>query len=86
MSCEDCKAKVTENNEESFAMQLVKEYAKTSKRWFIVSLVILGMWLSTIFGFVWFIQLYDYTTYDIYSDGGGNANYQEGDNSAIYNN
>lgn len=34
--------------EESFAKALLKEYAKTAKRWFIIAMVILFAWLATI--------------------------------------
>lgn len=45
---EDMKKEVQEIQEESFATQILKDYKKASKRQFIVILVILGMWFSTI--------------------------------------
>lgn len=34
--------------EESFAMEILKDYKKANKRMFVIILVILGMWLATI--------------------------------------
>lgn len=45
---EDMKKEVEEIQEESFAMELLKDQKKQNKRQFIIILVILGMWLTTI--------------------------------------
>lgn len=34
--------------EESFAMEILKDYKKANKRMFVIILIILGMWLATI--------------------------------------
>lgn len=44
----EMKKEVEEIQEESFAIQILKDYKKQSKRQFIVILVILGMWFATI--------------------------------------
>ena len=72
----------TEGND-TFAMAMLKSYHKQATRWYITALVILAMWLATIGMFVWYIQLYDYETYEITADDGGNANYQNGDGLTI---
>ena len=71
-------------NQDSFAMELLKGYSAQAKRWFIACLVILSMWLATIGGFVWFISQYDYESYEIAADGDSNANYI-GEDGNIYN-
>ena len=45
---EDVKKEVKEIEEESFAMELLKDQKKQNKRQFIVILVILIMWFATI--------------------------------------
>lgn len=45
---EDIKHQVEEIQEESLALELIKDYKKQSKRQFIIILVILGMWFATI--------------------------------------
>ena len=44
----EMKREVEEVKEQSLAMELLKDYKKANKRMFIIILVILGMWLSTI--------------------------------------
>lgn len=71
-------------NQDSFAMELLKGYSAQAKRWFVACIVILLMWLATIGGFVWFISQYDYESYEITADGNSNANYI-GEDGNIYN-
>lgn len=59
MSCESCievaekgKAKV----EESFAMKLLKETQKTSKRWFIAWIITFIAFLALISGIIYFVM------------------------------
>ena len=42
--------------EESFALTLLRETSKQTKRLFIIVLVILVCWFSTIAGFVWYLN------------------------------
>lgn len=65
----------------SFAWELIANSRKDSKRWFIALLVVLSMWFATIGVFIWYINQYDYTSYEVKSEDGGNANYigQDGD-------
>ena len=44
----EMKKEVEEIQEESYAMELLKDARKTNKRQFIIILVILGMWFATI--------------------------------------
>lgn len=51
----------TEGND-TFAMAMLKSYHKQATRWYITALVILAMWLATIFGFVWYLNQYDFSS------------------------
>lgn len=61
----------------SFAMELLEDYKKSNKRMFAIILVILGMWISTIGAFLYYInttsyeEKYDYKYAE--TDDGGNA-------------
>ena len=64
----------TEGND-TFAMAMLKSYHKQATRWYITALVILSMWLATIFGFVWYLNQYDFSsetvTVEAEQDGNG---------------
>ena len=64
----------TEEND-TFAMAMLKSYHKQATRWYITALVILSMWLATIFGFVWYLNQYDFSsetvTVEAEQDGNG---------------
>lgn len=85
-------------NQDSFAMELLKGYSAQAKRWFIACLVILSMWLATIGGFVWYLYQYDFESYETVIEGtqdgeginiigGGNIDYgtESKDNKAKTN-
>ena len=73
------------DNQDSFAMELLKGYSAQAKRWFVACLVILSMWLATIGGFVWYLYQYDFESYETTVDAeNGTANYI-GNNGDIYN-
>ena len=46
-----------DNQEMNLAIELMHELKAASKRWFIAFLVVLGLWLATIGGFIWYISL-----------------------------
>lgn len=72
------------NDNDSFAMELLKGYSAQAKRWFIACIVILSMWLITIGGFIYYLNQYDFESYEITADGDSNANYI-GEDGNIYN-
>ena len=72
------------DNQDSFAMELLKGYSAQAKRWFIACMVILSMWLITIGGFIYYLNQYDFESYEITADGDSNANYI-GEDGNIYN-
>lgn len=59
MNCESCKD-VAENGkakvEESFAMKLLKETQKTSKRWFVAWIITFIAFLALISGIIYFVM------------------------------
>lgn len=61
--------------EESFAMEILKDYKKANKRLFIVLIIALVMWFTTIGAFVYYINTVDYEETVEYAetDDGGNA-------------
>lgn len=75
-ACTHCTDKA---EDESLAMYLVKGYGKQAKNWFIAFIIVVCLWFATIGLFVWYLQLYDFSseTYTVEQDStdGGNANY-----------
>lgn len=68
---------------ESFAMHLVKEYAKQSKRFFVVLIVSVIINLLIVGAFLLFISQYDIESTEIQQDGYGINNYIGGDGDNI---
>lgn len=64
--CADAVKKQTAEIEmESFALQMLREYAKTTKKSQTICIIILAMWLATIGGFIWYLYQYDYSSYTV---------------------
>ena len=79
--------KQNENNDQEYkglAMEMLKEIKIQAKRWMVAFFVVLGLWAGTIVLFVWYINQYEFISYDINSGDGGNANYI-GNDGDIYN-
>lgn len=53
------QSQTQQTEEQSFAMQMLKEATKNGKRWFIVSITILAMWLATIGAFLVYLNQYE---------------------------
>lgn len=47
---------------ESFAMELLRDAGKRNKRTFTLLLVVILLWFMTIGSFVWYINQFDYVT------------------------
>lgn len=82
---EDIKHQVEEIQEESLALELIKDYKKQSKRQFIIILVILGMWFATIGYLVYVlndigVETTTTETYDMNTENGNN-NFIGGNNN-----
>lgn len=71
--------------EKTLASELLAELKASSKRWFIAFLVMLGLELATIAGFIWYISLPVDEIVTVENDD-GNANYIGGDMSGNVNN
>lgn len=71
-TCTHCTDKA---EDESLAMYLVKGYGKQAKNWFIAFIIVVCLWFATIGLFVWYLQLYDFssetTTIEAAQDGNG---------------
>lgn len=71
-ACTHCTDKA---EDESLAMYLVKGYGKQAKNWFIAFIIVVCLWFATIGLFVWYLQLYDFssetTTIEAAQDGNG---------------
>lgn len=60
--------------DESLALELLRDSSKRNKRTFIVLLVVIFLWFTTIVGFVWYINQFDFISeYTNTTDNGGNA-------------
>lgn len=57
---EKVETKIKEVEQNSFALELLKDYKKANKRQFVIILVILGMWLLTIGAFLHYINTTGY--------------------------
>lgn len=72
--CTGCKTKEMEL-EHSLEWEMMRELSRTIKRQYIIIITILAFWLTTIFGFVWYLNQYDYisdTEISASQDGDGN--------------
>ena len=76
-TCSGCENVESQEEQHSLAWEMIKELSKTMKRQTVIIFVILGLWFASIVGFVWYINQYDYSSYEISTDGGGNAYYNE---------
>lgn len=79
----ELKKELEEVREESLAMELVKDYKKTSKRKDIIIIILMLLWFATIGMFVYHIETTGYEviteTAEVENDS-GNANACVGDN------
>ncbi|MBO5143005.1 MAG: hypothetical protein J6C46_08490 [Clostridia bacterium] len=83
----EMKQEIKEIQEESFAMQILKDYKKINKRMFITLITVLIMWFATIGAFVYYINTTGYEeTIEIADTGeGGNACVGDSCNNGVIN-
>ena len=55
-NCQEVAERGKKEVENSLAMELLKNYAKSAKRWFVAILLVLICLLVTIGSFVWFLN------------------------------
>ena len=81
--CDSCKTE----NEENFALQLLKDYSKQAHRWFVAFIIVVACWLATIGGFIWYLNQYDFSGTEIIVEqdatDGGDTNYIGNDGDII---
>lgn len=72
---EEIKNEVKEIKEKSLALEILQDYKKANKRLFIVIIVILVMWVSTIGAFLYYINTtgFEETVETAETTDGGNA-------------
>lgn len=68
---------------EVFVLELLSEIKNQSKRWMIAFFIVLGLWFSTIFGFIWFLNQYEFLSYT--QDGNGYNNINTGEQGDVIN-
>ena len=68
----------------TLATEIFRELKASARRWFIAFLLMLGIEICTIAGFLWYISLPTDETVTVENDE-GNANYIGGDARDIYN-
>lgn len=56
------KDNVSKNDDKGLAMEMLREFKEQSKRWFRVFLVMVGVEVLTIAGFIWYLYQYDFTS------------------------
>lgn len=71
----EVKKSLNEIKQESFALEILKDYKKQNKRLFIVLLVVLCMWFASMGAFIYYINTtgYEEITEEATTDNGGNA-------------
>lgn len=55
-NCQEVAERGKEKIENSLAMELLKKYAKSAKRWFVAFLVVLICLIITICSIIWFLN------------------------------
>lgn len=75
--CDGCENKEMEH---SLEWEMMKELVTSKKRMFALVLIVLALWFTTIVGFVWYINQYDYTSYEVQQDGEWGNTFIDGGN------
>lgn len=66
---------IQEQEEKGIAMELLGELKTQNKRLATILIIVICLWFATIGGFVWYLNQYDFSSYTVDSQDGGNANY-----------
>lgn len=73
--CNGCEGAEKQEYQHSMEWEMMKELTKSNKRLYIIILTILVLWFTTTFGFIWYLNQYDYisdTEITASQDGDGN--------------
>lgn len=79
----DIKKDGKEQEEKGIAFELLQEVRVQAKRWMAAFFTILFLWMSTIIGFLLFINQYDFQSYE--QDGSGYNNINTGEQGDVIN-
>lgn len=84
---QEVKKSINEVRQESFAMELLQDMKKQNKRQFIIIIVLLSFWFSTIGLFIYYITHYGYeiTTETAETSDSGNACIGDNCNNGVIN-
>ncbi|MDE6314776.1 MAG: hypothetical protein K2M46_14380 [Lachnospiraceae bacterium] len=72
-----------EQEEQGIAMELLGELKTQNKRLASILIAVIILWTGTIGGFIWYLNQYDFSSYSIESQDGGNANFIGNDGDII---
>lgn len=84
-NCQEVAEKGKQKIEESFAKELLKGYSTQAHRWFVAFIIVLILWFSTIGGFIWFLNQYNFESYEYTQDGQGTNNINNNIGGSVYN-
>lgn len=73
-TCTNCNTKHSEE------WNLTRELSRSNQRMFIALITVIALWFATIFGFVWYLNQYDFTSYDVQQDGEWGNTFIQGGN------
>lgn len=79
-TCSGCENVEGQEEQHSLAWEMIKELSKTMKRQTVIIFVILGLWFTSIVGFVWYINQYDYSSCEVQQDGEWGNTFIDGGN------
>lgn len=78
--------KKTKPEIERYSLDIISAMSeRVIKRLWVLIIVLILMLAGTNLAWLWYINQYDFVSYEVSSDGGGNANYI-GNDGEIYNN
>lgn len=80
---EEVENEIPEQEEKRIAMEIFGELKTQNKRLITVLFVVLSLWAATIGGFIWYLNQYDFSSYSVESNDGGNANYIGNDGDIV---
>lgn len=85
LNCKEVAEQGKTKVEESLAMELLKGYSSQAHRWFIAFVIVLCMWFGTIGGFIWFLNQYNFESYEYSQDSQGINNINNHIGGTVYN-
>lgn len=78
-----CNKECTHKHSEEWSLST--ELAKSNRRMFTALVIVIALWFATIAGFVWYINQYDYETYNVEQGGNWGNTFIDGGNQGDIN-